>query len=158
MDSKFFEFIIGGIIIYFGMQGNAAAQYFSKLSAYLKDDADFFITIISWLYAFNPLANIMIVVAIIISLFISDSADEDGPVIAIFLWPVLGWWVGSSHHDALVEKHACVANSTFGIGCNLDAPIFSGLIYGGVSVYLAAYLGLSLMVHFFGEKENKANE
>lgn len=134
MDNKFSEFILGCIIIYFGIKGNAAAEYFSNFSTYLDDKDGFIVTLMIWLYTLNPLANIVIVIAIIISWFLTAVDDEEGPYIAIVLWPILGWWVGSAYHDALVEKQSCVTNSTFGIGCNLDAPFISGLLYGGVSV------------------------
>jgi len=160
MGQKIIGICIAIAVLYFGLQASNAVEYFANLAQYLDKKDDGTAIFMRWLFRLTPIALTIITIGIVIAALLPEPEDFDGPGVSLLLWGGLGWWVGSRFNEAWASKQACLSNSVFGFGCNLDGPILSYFSYAIVSIYLAFQLVLFVLagVSQFGAKKEEIEE
>lgn len=152
MAERIGSIIVAGLILYFGIQATDAANYAAGLSSYMMDKGVLGL-MMGLAYAVLPfLIRVIVIGTIVLALFDpGESSDNSGLGALLIGWAFMGWWVGGSFHKALLAKHACTQNSTFGFGCYIHGPIFSLLLYSVLS-FLIVIAMTGVLIEFVRTK------
>jgi hypothetical protein len=156
-SEKIIEIILVLIVLYFAWGAQPAVDYYANLAEFAdsnqRKDNDFVASAMWFLFWLAPIALMSLTVGLPAAIIFANSSQNPMMGGWLLVWGALGWWVGRQFRTAVAEKAQCMAESTFGFGCTLNAPLFSYLAYSAISALLLLLLGLQLLSLWASKKE-----